>query len=110
MLLDHCVPEPIGAELPRHDVVHASRVGWEELDNGRLLRAARDAGFQVVLTADRNMQYQQNPAALPLPVVVLRGRTNSIEHLIPLLPEALALLDSGELEHRFYLISWRSPT
>lgn len=66
-------------------------VGWSGKENGELLRLAAD-GFDVLLTADRNLEHQQNLTALPISVVVLVAPTNRIESLAPLVPELLELL------------------
>jgi len=66
-------------------------VGWSGKENGELLRLAAD-GFDVLLTADRNLEHQQNLTALTISVVVLVAPTNRIESLAPLVPELLELL------------------
>jgi hypothetical protein len=63
------------------------------LANGELLARAR-GNFDAFLTADQNLQYQQNLSALPLSVVVLVAPTNKLEDLRPLVPELLRRLDS----------------
>jgi len=66
---------------------------WSAVENGELLRLAATQ-FDIFLTADQNLQFQQNLAALPLAVVVLAARTNRIEDLRPLVPELLSNLRS----------------
>ena len=66
-------------------------MGWAGLSNGELLRTAA-ASFDVVLTADQGMEFQQNLRDLPVALVVLAARTNRIEALEPLLPELMAVL------------------
>ena len=66
-------------------------VGWSGKENGELLRLAGDS-FDVLLTADRNLEHQQNLTTLPISVVVLVASTNRIESLRPLVPELLELL------------------
>lgn len=102
VLLDHCVPRPLGRLLSGHEVTTAYRAGWAALTNGDLLRAAASS-FDVVLTVDRSMPAQQNPRALPLPVIVLVARDNAIESLTPLIPAVLHLLTSP-LEGRAYTV------
>ena len=62
----------------------AFRQGWGALKNGVLLRAAEDAGFEVFVTSDKNLRYQQNFTGLKLGIVVLP--TNAIQRLIPIFP------------------------
>jgi hypothetical protein len=66
-------------------------VGWSGIDNGELLRLAAER-FDVLITADRNLEHQQNLITLPVSVVVLVAATNRIEALAPLVPELLELL------------------
>jgi hypothetical protein len=58
ILLDHSTPAPLGHELKGHVVVEAVERGWERLANGALLDAAEAAGFEVFVTADRNIRYR----------------------------------------------------
>jgi len=60
ILFDHVTPRGIAQALPGHTVITAKEKGWDTLTNGDLLEAAERAGFNVVLTADKNMRYQQN--------------------------------------------------
>lgn len=63
-------------------------MGWSSVENGELLSRAA-AQFDVFITADQNLQFQQNLGALPLAVVVLAARANKLEELRPLVPELL---------------------
>ena len=68
---------------------HGERVqelGWAGMKNGALLLAARRSGFEVLVTVDRNMEYQQNIPASGLALVVLQGRTSRVPDLLPVLP------------------------
>jgi len=62
--------------------------GWSSLTNGEFLQAAAP-DFDAFLTADQNLPYQQNLSCFTLRVVVLAARTNRLDHLLPLIPEAL---------------------
>lgn len=68
ILLDESLPSPLGSELMGHDVSTVSREGWTSLTNGDLLRRAAQR-FDVLLTADQNLEFQQNLAALPVAVM-----------------------------------------
>ena len=67
-------------------------VGWSGIENGRLLRLAAER-FDVLVTADRNLEHQQNLTTFPLSVVVLGAATNRLESLAPLVPELLEALE-----------------
>lgn len=71
ILFDHVTPRGIARFLPGHTVSTAKQRGWETLTNGNLLAEAERAGFDVLLTADKNMRYQQNLAGRRIALVVL---------------------------------------
>lgn len=61
-------------------------MNWDQLKNGKLLSAAAEAGFEALLTTDRNLKYQQNLQRLPIAVVVLVAKTNRLADLVELVP------------------------
>ncbi len=71
ILFDQATPVPIRAYLQGHTVRTAAQQGWDQLRNGDLLTAAEDAGFDILLTTDKNMRYQQNLAGRKIAIVVL---------------------------------------
>ena len=71
MLFDHNVPVPLRRYLLGHEVRTAAKLGWRELKNGDLLDAAQEAGFDVMVTGDKNLSYQQNLSGRTLALVVL---------------------------------------
>jgi len=71
VLFDHVTPVGIARFLRGHTVVKAKERGWDALTNGALLKQAEEAGFDVVLTADKNMRYQQNLQGRRIALVVL---------------------------------------
>ncbi len=71
VLFDHSAPAPLASRLAEHTVTEARDRGWERLSNGDLLSEAERAGFDVLITADKNMRYQQNLRARRIAVVVL---------------------------------------
>ena len=62
VLLDECVPVQIKKALSGHEVTTAPKMGWSSLSNGDLLTAAENAGFELLIIADKNLRYQQNLA------------------------------------------------
>ena len=91
ILLDESLPRPLSLLLVGHDVSTVAREGWASLKNGALLRQAAMA-FDVLLTADQNIEFQQNLVTLPLAVVVLVAESNRLESLEPLVPKVLVAL------------------
>lgn len=71
VLFDQATPVPIRAYLNLHVVSTASQQGWSTLKNGDLLTAAEGAGFDVLLTTDKNLRYQQNLVGRKIAIVVL---------------------------------------
>jgi hypothetical protein len=92
VLLDECVPRRLGQELTGHQVRTVFEMGWSGTKDGPLLRRAHVA-FDVFLTVDQGIQYQQNLSGLDLAVIVLAGKSNDIDDLRPLMPEARRILD-----------------
>jgi hypothetical protein len=94
VLLDESVPRALGRELVGHDWSTVPRMGWSGLVNGVLLGVVVDAGFEVLLTCDRNLQKQQNVSALGLALVVIAVPDTKIQTIQSLVPDILAVLDS----------------
>jgi hypothetical protein len=93
ILLDESLPRSLARLLPEHDVRTVAAMGWAGERNSELLRLAA-AAFDAVLTADQNLEHQQNLNALPIAVVVVIAPTNRIESLHPLIPDLLRPLQS----------------
>ena len=91
ILLDESLPRDLSALLVGHEAVTVRAAGWSGVKNGKLLAFAATR-FDVFLTADRNIEYQQNLTALPIAVVILVVRRTRIQAIAPLVPELLKLL------------------
>lgn len=78
VLFDNNVPAPLRHCLKEHEVQTARELGWQELKNGELLREAEGRGFEVMLTGDKNLSYQQNLEGRRLSIVVLPTIRQSI--------------------------------
>ena len=74
VLFDQGTPRPLRRHLAAHEVKTAAEMGWSALDNGSLLRAA-DAQFDVLVTTDKNLRYQQNLTGRHLAIIVLQEPT-----------------------------------
>ena len=93
ILLDEDIPRRLGPLLVEHDASTVPRSGWSGIKNGKLLALAATR-FDVFLTMDRNLEFQQNLAALPIAILVIEALSNRIAHLRPLVPEILRALNS----------------
>ncbi|MGC4032264.1 MAG: DUF5615 family PIN-like protein [Tepidisphaeraceae bacterium] len=97
LLLDENLPHRLRHHLPGHDVSTVRYMGWSGVSNGNLLRLAADAGFDVLLTQDKGMQYQQNATTLPCGVLIFKAVSNEMDDIEPLLPEILDALATFQL-------------
>ena len=71
VLFDQGTPVPIKRHLIAHQVSVAAELGWDELKNGELLRAAEKEGYDVFVTTDKNLRYQQNLTERSIAIVVI---------------------------------------
>jgi len=71
ILFDHGTPAPLASSLTGHTVKKTKDLGWDTLNNGELLRVAEQAAFEVFLTTDKNIRYQQNLADRTIAILVL---------------------------------------
>jgi hypothetical protein len=71
ILFDNGAPKPIARCLTGHEVTYARRIGWHEMENGELIRRAEDAGYDVLLSTDKNIRYQQNLTGRKIALVIL---------------------------------------
>lgn len=95
ILLDEDLPRRLGALLVGHETSTVPRSGWAGVKNGKLLALAATQ-FDVFLTMDRGLEFQQNLAALPIAVLVIEAFSNRMEHLEPVVPNLLHSIDRIE--------------
>ena len=93
LLLDECLDWRLRRDLPGHEVKTVQEMGWDGIKIGRLLALA-ERDFQVFITGDRNLSFQQNVPSLALAVVVLKAESIRLVHTRPLMPKLLAMLPS----------------
>ncbi|MBI2799517.1 MAG: DUF5615 family PIN-like protein [Gammaproteobacteria bacterium] len=85
LLLDEPLPSRLRRLLLAHSVTTVVEMGWGGVKNGKLLQLASQK-FDAFLTADKNLEYQQNLAKLPIAVIVLAAHSNELQHLLSLIP------------------------
>src|SRR5882672_7343798 len=90
LLLDECLPKQLKRELP-DQVMTVPEAGLAGVKNGALLRRA-SGSFDVFITVDANLRFQQNLAGISLGILVLRAISNDMSDLRPLIPAAVAAL------------------
>jgi predicted nuclease of predicted toxin-antitoxin system len=99
LLLDESIPRRLARHLTGVEVDTVYDRKWSGLTNGELLRAA-EPDYDVFVTVDQNLQYQQNLQGFQIRVAVLAARTNRLDDLLPLVPELLRVcgaLSPGEV-------------
>jgi hypothetical protein len=93
VLLDECVTRYLKRDFTGHEVFTVEEAGFKGLKNGRLLQVM-SGHFDVLVTVDQNLQYQQNLTAYAVVIIVLRARRSTYPMLKPLMPELLERLEN----------------
>ena len=96
ILLDENMDWRLRRLLPDHEVDSVSYIGWSGMKNGALLRRAADTGYEVLLTMDGNLPYQQDLTVHGIAVIALRAPTNRLADTTPLMPAVLAVLPTAQ--------------
>lgn len=94
VLLDECIDRRLAKELLSYEVRTVPQMGWAGIKNGQLLALAA-AEFDVFITVDRNLSFQQNLPQFNLSVIVLQAISNRLADLKPLAPKILAILPTA---------------
>jgi hypothetical protein len=94
ILIDECIDERLRNSLPGHDCQTARYAGLAGLQNGELLTAAEKAKFDVFLTVDQGIEYQQNLTARKIAFIIFRAKSNRLKDLLPHIPACLAHIAS----------------
>lgn len=95
ILLDECLPRKLKVLFSEHDAVTVREMGWTGTKNGALLRLAENE-FDVFITSDRNLSYQQNLRSMALSIIVLVAPNNRLDTLQALIPQVISLLSRIE--------------
>lgn len=103
ILLDECVSKHLKTRFNAHHVFTVREMQWGGVKNGKLMSLCVENGFDIFLTIDKNLTYQQNLIKYPLIVVVLNSSTSKVDELATFLPILLKQLPGME-KHKAYLI------
>ena len=95
VFVDECVDWRLSRDIVGHEVKTARQMGWSTIKNGELLALAAKA-FDVFVTVDRNLSFQQNLPAFSIAVIVLRAPSNRLADLKLLIPELLACIPGAK--------------
>jgi hypothetical protein len=99
VLLDECVPRKLRREIANHVVRTVTESGWSGVKNGKLLALA-EAEFDVFITVDQNLVFQQNLQRFNIGIILMVARNNRFKTLLPLMPKVNVAIDvvrPGEL-------------
>jgi predicted nuclease of predicted toxin-antitoxin system len=96
ILLDECVDWRLSRDIIGHDVKTVRQMGWQTIKNGELMRLA-SGNFDVFVTVDRNLSFQQNLSAYSFSIIVLAAKTNRLADLRPLIPKLLEVIPTAEM-------------
>lgn len=94
ILIDECIDERFRNSLPGHDCQTVRYAGLAGLTNGELLAAAETAKFDVFLTVDQGIEYQQNLSGRNIAIIIFRTKSNRLKDLLPHVPVCLAHIES----------------
>ena len=94
ILIDECIDERLRNSLTGHDCQTARYAGWAGLTNGDLLKAAEAAKFDVLLTVDHGIEYQQNLTGRKIAIIIFRTKSNRLHNLLQLVPACPAHMES----------------
>jgi predicted nuclease of predicted toxin-antitoxin system len=94
ILIDECIDQRLRNYFPEHDCQTARHAGFGGLKNGELLKAAETAKFDVLITVDRGMEFQQDLNRRNIAVIIFCTKSNRLKELLSHLPDCLLHLDS----------------
>jgi predicted nuclease of predicted toxin-antitoxin system len=90
ILLDECIPRKLKYSLPDHECDTVPELGFAGTKNGALLGLAESAGFEIFVTMDKGLEYEQNLAGRSIAILILRAKSNRLADLLPLVPDLLS--------------------
>ena len=94
LLIDECIDRKLAREFVGYEVKTVPQMGWAGTKNGKLLALAA-AEFDIFITVDRNLSFQQNLPEFDIAVIVLQASSNRLADLKPLIPKILAILSTA---------------
>lgn len=94
VLIDECLPRRLRASFPEHNCLTAPAAGLAGKKNGLLLRLAEELGFEVFLTIDKGLEYQQNLTGRNIAVLIVRAKSNRLEDVLPHVAGCLRAMQS----------------
>lgn len=96
ILIDECLPIRLKDEYAEHIVSTVQEMGWQGKRDNELLKLAVDKGFEIFITIDKNIRYQQNTKKIKLGIIVLDMPRTKLENLKPMTKNVLALISKAQ--------------
>lgn len=100
ILLDECVTKKLSKVLQKGEIYTVIEMGWSGIKNGKLFSVAAKEGFDLLLTIDKNMEYQQNTSEHPIIIVVFDVMRNKVDEYLPLVDpfyQQLSTMEKGRV-------------
>ena len=94
LLLDECLPKKFKNHLPGHECLTVPEAGWAGKKNGELLALAEKAGFEVFISLDQGIEYEQNLSGQTIALILLRAKSSRLADLLPSAARILVVLES----------------
>jgi predicted nuclease of predicted toxin-antitoxin system len=104
ILLDECVTKHLKPFLSDHSVFTVREMKWSGIKNGKLMALCVENRFDILLTIDKNLQFQQNLEIYPITIVVLNCFSSTVQELVTFLPDFNSRIEQFE-KHKAYLIN-----
>ena len=103
ILLDECVTKHLKPFLAEHEVFTVREMDWSGIKNGKLLMLCVENQFEILITIDKNLQYQQNIDKYTLTIVILNSSTSKVEDLKEFIPSLLITINNFD-KHKAYIL------
>lgn len=103
ILLDECVTKHLKPFLVGHEVFTVRELGWSGIKNGVPMKQCVEEQFDILLTIDKNLQYQQNLDSYPITIIILNSITSKVEELKDFIPLFLKKIQNFEKNKAYIL-------
>lgn len=104
ILLDECITKHLKSHFTNHEVFTVRELGWSGVKNGKLMTLCVENRFDILLTIDKNLQYQKNLDKYPITIVIFNSYSSKVDELVAFLPEFESQLTSYQ-KHQAYQLS-----
>lgn len=103
ILLDECITQRLLTHLSDFETTTVSKMGWSGVKNGKLMSLCVEHNFDILLTIDKNLIFQQNLDKYPISIVVLKAKNSKLEEILKIIPNFILVVKILE-KHKAYEI------